>query len=333
MGISQRTADREKTVSFKRKLKMMSQKLFLMVLTLATVANCINKNPVCGRNGRTYSNEDSARLRFVDIECQGKCPCPKKVDLFPVCGRNGKTYSNEDSARRRFIDIECQGKCPCPKKLDLPPKPSCEDKNDQCEYWTSINECKKNPNYMLVNCPLSCEQCEGERTQRTCEDKNDQCEYWASINECKKNPNYMLFNCAVSCNQCEWYPIVDCRNELNLAIQIEADGSNLRTTAFNPNNDKQLWRQDKDGRIYNKATGKVWVFDKYGSRFEAPGTDFFWDFNSHYENTKVYLEALSDQLGNRCINMGNRFHHQGTNLFLYPCETMYPTNGCFKFKF
>ena len=117
--------------------------------------------------------------------------------------------------------------------------------------------------------------------------------------------------------------------QFKLKVMVRTSG----LLAFNPNNDKQLWRQDKDGRIYNKATGNVWVFDKYGSRFEAPGTDFFWDFNSNYENTKVYLEALSDQLGNRCINMGNRFHHQGTNLFLYPCKTMHPTNGCFKFKF
>merc|ERR1711973_837163 len=95
----------------------------------------------------------------------------------------------------------------------------------------------------------------------------------------------------------------------------------------------QLLRQDKNGRIYNKATGKVWVWDEYGSRFEAPRTDFFWDFNNHYEITKVYLEAVSDQLGNRCVNMANRFHHQGTDLMLYPCETMYPTNGCFHLKF
>jgi len=135
----------------------------------------------------------------------------------------------------------------------------------------------------------------------------------------------------------DWYPIVDCREELNLAIEaVFKNGWVLRTTAFDPKNDKQLWRQDKDGRIYNKATGKVWVWDIYGNRFQAPGTKFFWSFNSCYKNAKnpprVYLEAISDQYGNRCVNMANLNNHKGTTLMLYPCKTMNPPNGCFKFK-
>ena len=30
------------------------------------------------------------------------------------------------------------------------------DQHDNCEFWASISECAKNPNYMLVNCKKSC---------------------------------------------------------------------------------------------------------------------------------------------------------------------------------
>ena len=63
------------------------------------------------------------------------------------------------------------------------------DKNDNCSSWASTGECAKNPNYMLPNCPVSCQP----------QDKNDNCSSWASTGECAKNPNYMLPNCPVSC--------------------------------------------------------------------------------------------------------------------------------------
>ena len=39
------------------------------------------------------------------------------------------------------------------------PNVNCVDKNPDCAYWSSIGECKKNPNYMLPNCPKSCNTC------------------------------------------------------------------------------------------------------------------------------------------------------------------------------
>src|SRR6056300_321953 len=39
----------------------------------------------------------------------------------------------------------------------------CEDKEQECGHWASLGECEKNPNYMLVNCPVSCDSCPKQR--------------------------------------------------------------------------------------------------------------------------------------------------------------------------
>ena len=41
----------------------------------------------------------------------------------------------------------------------ITPKPSCEDNHKWCKWWAGNGECKKNPSWMLVNCPKSCDQC------------------------------------------------------------------------------------------------------------------------------------------------------------------------------
>ena len=53
----------------------MSQKLMLLLIILANIANCERTckrvyAPVCGRNNKTYHNECSAKNKNVDIECQ-----------------------------------------------------------------------------------------------------------------------------------------------------------------------------------------------------------------------------------------------------------------------
>ncbi|KAL7552255.1 hypothetical protein ACHAWF_015490 [Thalassiosira exigua] len=35
----------------------------------------------------------------------------------------------------------------------------CEDKESECKDWASKGECEKNPNYMLIYCPISCDSC------------------------------------------------------------------------------------------------------------------------------------------------------------------------------
>ena len=70
-------------------------------------------------------------------------------------------------------------------------KPSCEDTHKYCAAWASLDECKKNPSWMLVNCPVACDQCSVK-----CEDGHVHCQDWADMGECNKNADYMNIYCA-----------------------------------------------------------------------------------------------------------------------------------------
>lgn len=43
------------------------------------------------------------------------------------------------------------------------PKPaSCQDNNKYCKAWSEKGECSRNPSWMKVNCPKSCDTCKGK---------------------------------------------------------------------------------------------------------------------------------------------------------------------------
>ena len=66
-----------------------------------------------------------------------------------------------------------------------------------CATWASMGECQKNPDWMLKNCRISCNECENK-----CSDHNQHCAAWAGRGECGKNPHYMNVYCAKSCQKC-----------------------------------------------------------------------------------------------------------------------------------
>ena len=70
-------------------------------------------------------------------------------------------------------------------------KPACKDQHKYCASWARLEECQKNPSWMLVYCPVSCDQC-----GLKCEDNNVYCTTWAEMGECGKNPDYMNIYCA-----------------------------------------------------------------------------------------------------------------------------------------
>jgi len=128
-------------------------------------------DPVCGCDGRTYSNACYAAMAGVTVDYDGPCvkmctgnedcddnhycrkescadetgvcelrpqACPRLWD--PVCGCDGKTYANECEAARAGVNVAHKGPCPpiCASSGDCPVddycrKVGCNDPAGACE--------------------------------------------------------------------------------------------------------------------------------------------------------------------------------------------------------
>jgi len=121
------------------------------------------------------------------------------------------------------------------EKITSKEEDSCKDSHELCPHWARMQECDKNPKYMLRNCHKSCNFCsklqalhpyEREKTmkvieesglyyynevlekseyakvRRHCQNRDAQCSYWAALGECEANPTYMTMHCALACKTC-----------------------------------------------------------------------------------------------------------------------------------
>ena len=82
---------------------------------------------------------------------------------------------------------------------------TCLDSNSYCPTWANSGECTNNPGYMLINCKLSCNQCNPTPPPPpapTCVDSNTKCPTWSGDGWCSRDTTYMNTNCKLSCNQC-----------------------------------------------------------------------------------------------------------------------------------
>ncbi|XP_046566967.1 cysteine-rich secretory protein 2-like isoform X2 [Haliotis rubra] len=86
-------------------------------------------------------------------------------------------------------------------KTKNPKTDECRDKVRSCKRWAGQNHCVRNPAYMKIKCPKSCNTCYGGGNS-ACRDKNASCSVWAGRGECRANPRYMNRNCKKSCNTC-----------------------------------------------------------------------------------------------------------------------------------
>jgi len=120
-----------------------------------------------GFNVATWSQGSFRILSYpfavpVEYECSEGYPvCPD----FPQRAYCEGTESNcaldmcDCAIGQDFCDT---GINPCRPSTPTPstsPSSTCIDQNDDCEFWASIGECAANPEYMLVSCAKSCNQC------------------------------------------------------------------------------------------------------------------------------------------------------------------------------
>jgi ShK domain-like len=116
---------------------------------------------------------------------------------------------------------------------------SCSNSDERCEEWAEKQECKKNPNYMLVNCRKSCGTCvsghagvtqiipeiqlhqaamrrllqtarymydltsRNYNAHKWCFNSDPMCTYFALLGKCENEPEMMKQKCAATCQVCK----------------------------------------------------------------------------------------------------------------------------------
>lgn len=91
--------------------------------------------PVCGTNGKTYSNSCVAKCAKIRVKCQGKCPCKKPCPVFKLAPpKRGCKYVWYTRNGCKYPKLVC--KKPCPVFRLARPKPGCK------YVWYTRNGCK-----------------------------------------------------------------------------------------------------------------------------------------------------------------------------------------------
>lgn len=125
----------------------------------------------------------------------------------------------------------------------------------------------------------------------------------------------------------EWRALMDCREELNLAVTApDETNKRSRTAVLDPNNHYQHWRQNSEGKLINRGSGKAsansWSFnDKECLRSSQEPKP----------REPVQKLMIGKWFRYQCLSTVNRNLTSGSLLRRHDCKTIHPVNGCFKF--
>ena len=125
-------------------------------------------------------------------------------------GCAGWANSGECAKNQQFMNVSCKRSCGlCPSllpasvsgaaQLGSARQKECDDKSSFCGQWAAVGECDSNPNYMRVNCPVTCHLCQSSRCH---DDNTTRCAAEVRSGMCRAEPDRMYRECRWSCKWC-----------------------------------------------------------------------------------------------------------------------------------
>jgi ShK domain-like len=113
---------------------------------------------------------EKKEIDYNDIVTDGNSSCVDKHKFCSIWASKGECEENEINMKKFCAKScnACDGTLNVDEVRDLTKVAEedddtdsyCINKHESCAVWAKAGECETNPNYMLVNCPKSCNSCE-----------------------------------------------------------------------------------------------------------------------------------------------------------------------------